>query len=53
MYAPVCTRFRTYGIPIDKVAQAYSETIFADPDFAAWDKAAEAETWTMPHADHM
>lgn len=51
MFAPVCTRFRTYAIELGPVAAAYCETVFADPDFRDWDAAASAETWTIPSAD--
>lgn len=40
MYAPVATRFRTYGVLLDPVAQAYAEAILADPDMMAWEEAA-------------
>jgi glutathione S-transferase len=43
MYAPVVTRFRTYGTHIDPMSMMYMETILADPDFLAWEEAAEAE----------
>ncbi len=44
MYAPVVTRFRTYGYGLDAVCQAYSDAVFAHPAMAEWCKAAEAET---------
>ena len=28
MYAPVCTRFRTYSVPLDAELQRYCDTIF-------------------------
>jgi len=51
MFAPVATRFRTYGVALDAVSQAYCETIFADAAFGAWEKAALAEAWTIPVTD--
>lgn len=51
MFAPVCTRFRTYAIDVGPEAAAYCATVFADPAFRAWDEAAAAETWTIPSAD--
>jgi glutathione S-transferase len=51
MFAPVCTRFRTYGVAVGAIAQAYCDTIFGDAAFRAWEKAAEAEPWTIPHSD--
>lgn len=44
MYAPVATRFVTYGVPLPPVAQAYIEAIWQLPAMQEWLKAAEAET---------
>ncbi len=43
MYAPVCTRFRTYDVRLDAVSQAYCKTILKWPPLVAWTKAAKAE----------
>ena len=48
MYAPVATRFRTYGVPLaefgdDGTAAAYVDAVYAMPDMAAWLADAEAE----------
>lgn len=43
MYAPVCTRFRTYAIELDPVCEAYCEHIFAWPLMQEWTKGALAE----------
>lgn len=43
MFAPVVTRFRTYGVALDPVSMAYCEAVLADPDFHAWEAAAEAD----------
>lgn len=51
MFAPVCTRLRTYDVKVDAIAKAYCDTIFADEAFRAWEQGAEAETWTIPQAD--
>ena len=51
-YAPVCTRFRTYGVSLPKVCAEYSETLFADAHFREWERAAVAESWTIPSADN-
>ena len=51
MFAPVCTRFRTYGVKLDATSQAYCDAIFADAAFCAWEKAAIAEPWTIPATD--
>jgi glutathione S-transferase len=46
-YAPVATRFRTYGIkPADYgdtgMAQAYAERLLATPEFLEWERASRA-----------
>lgn len=43
MFAPVCVRFRGYGVPVDATARAYMDTIFALPAFLEWQAAADAE----------
>lgn len=43
MFAPVCTRFQTYDVPLDKAPAAYCKTIHAWPPLVAWTKAAKAE----------
>jgi glutathione S-transferase len=43
MYAPVCMRLRTYGLPMTEVARAYVERICAAPGVAAWMADALAE----------
>lgn len=44
-FAPVVTRFRTYGVDLDAVGRAYAEAIYAWPAVAEWCAAAEAEPW--------
>ncbi len=43
MYAPVVTRFRTYGIKLGATAAAYVEAVLADPDFLVWETAAKKD----------
>jgi glutathione S-transferase len=43
MYAPVVTRLRTYGVPLDPVCSAYADAILAWPDMAQWMADAQAE----------
>ena len=43
MFAPVCVRFRGYGVPVDRNAARYMETIFALPAMRQWLAAAELE----------
>ena len=46
MYAPVVTRFVTYGIPADSIGAAYMDAVQALPAFQEWKAAALKE----PHA---
>jgi glutathione S-transferase len=49
MYAPVATRFRTYGVPLDRhgdddgTAARYVDALYAMPAMAEWARGAEAE----------
>jgi len=42
-YAPVVTRFVTYGIPVSGEAQAYMETVLGMPEMQAWAADARRE----------
>ena len=43
MYAPVVSRFDTYGVAVPPDARAYMDRIIALPGMAAWRKGAQAE----------
>jgi glutathione S-transferase len=43
MFAPVCTRFRTYAVELDPALSAYCERIFAWPLMLEWTEGALAE----------
>ncbi|CAN5781294.1 glutathione S-transferase family protein [soil metagenome] len=43
MYAPVASRFRTYGVALDSVCTKYVDTIFALPTMKQWIADAERE----------
>jgi glutathione S-transferase len=43
MYAPVCTRFRTYAVELDPDHAAYCDTIYAWDPMAEWVAAAREE----------
>lgn len=47
MYAPVATRFRTYGAKLTPEGQAYCDALLADPAFLEWEQAAKTETWVI------
>lgn len=51
MFAPVTTRLRTYKVSAPEAVQAYCASIFADAAFQEWERAAEAETWTIDQAE--
>jgi glutathione S-transferase len=43
MYAPVLTRFTTYGIELDETLDAYRKIVYARPAMQRWLSAAEDE----------
>ncbi len=43
MFAPVCTRFRTYSVPLEGAASAYCQAILDLDDLVEWCRHAEAE----------
>ena len=43
MYAPVCTRFVTYHVKLDRICADYCDTILNLPDMLEWIEAAKAE----------
>lgn len=50
MYAPVVSRFNTYGVSVPPVVQAYCERMMALPAMTDWMTGAKAEVdagWTM------
>jgi glutathione S-transferase len=48
MYAPVASRFRTYGIALNGAAAKYVDTMLALPAMQAWIADAHAETEVNP-----
>jgi glutathione S-transferase len=48
MYTPVASRFRTYGVELDPVCQAYADAVLAWAAFLAWQAAALEEPWIIP-----
>lgn len=51
MYAPVCSRFTTYGVDLDADCTAYAKRIMASPHMVEWIKAAKAEPEEMEELD--
>jgi len=48
MYAPVVSRFHTYAVPVNEVAQRYMEAVMALPAWTEWRGAALQEPWVLP-----
>ena len=49
MYAPVVTRFVTYGVEVDPVSGTYMKSILALSAMQEWIKAASAEKEVIAH----
>jgi glutathione S-transferase len=49
MYAPVVSRFITYGVSVGPTARTYMEAVAALPAWAEWRDAALKEPWVLPH----
>ena len=46
MFAPVCTRFVTYGVDLDATCRTYVDTVYALPAMKQWFADAEREPQT-------
>ena len=46
-YAPVASRFRTYGIPLEDGARAWADAVLALPAMGDWSSAARQESWVV------
>jgi glutathione S-transferase len=51
MYAPVVTRFVTYGVKLPPVAAAYVRTMINLPAMQEWIAAADKESWLIEYPD--
>jgi glutathione S-transferase len=47
MFAPVVTRFRTYGVKLDTDSDAYCNAVLARPAMKDWIDAAKHEPWLI------
>jgi glutathione S-transferase len=47
MYAPVATRFDTYGVSASEPSRRYMTAVMATPAFREWKEAALKETWRI------
>lgn len=48
MYAPVVSRFLTYGVALESVAEDYKAAILSDPDVTAWFEQARKDPAPEP-----
>lgn len=51
MYAPVVSRFQTYGADLGKDALDYCQAVLQHPLCLEWARLAEAESWVIPEYD--
>ena len=51
MYAPVCTRFATYDVPLDPACAAYRDLMLGQPEMQAWLREAQAEPADIDELD--
>ena len=47
MYAPVVSRFHTYGVEVGAASRAYMEAVMALPAWGEWQAAALKEPWVL------
>ena len=47
MYAPVVTRFITYGVPVPPFAALYMKAVLSHPHVAQWIDQAQDEPWVI------
>jgi glutathione S-transferase len=48
MYAPVVSRFHTYGVAVSPAVRGYMDAVMALPAWREWQTAALAEPWVLP-----
>jgi glutathione S-transferase len=51
MFAPVASRFQTYGVELDRVEAAYTRTILTTPTVRGWIEDAHKEPWSIAKFD--
>ncbi|HEX6999047.1 MAG TPA: glutathione S-transferase family protein [Gammaproteobacteria bacterium] len=47
MFAPVVSRFRTYGVPLGAAAQRYADAVWEWPAVRRWVEQAREEPWVL------
>jgi len=48
MFAPVVSRFKTYGVSLDDTIRNYADAIWNLPELQQWYEAARNEPWFIP-----
>jgi glutathione S-transferase len=48
MFAPVITRFTSYGLPVSQIGRDYMNAVYAHPFMVEWMAGAQAEQWVIP-----
>ncbi len=48
MFAPLISRFYTYGVELDSDSRRYAEAVWALPDLREWVVDAKKEPWIVP-----
>lgn len=51
MYAPVASRFNTYGLASSDISRGYVETLISMPEMKQWYADGKAETWVIETAE--
>ncbi|MDH3695611.1 MAG: glutathione S-transferase family protein [Gammaproteobacteria bacterium] len=51
MYAPVASRFRTYGLPLEHTQHDYIDTVLNDPVYQEWLADSKAEVEVVEHEE--
>lgn len=52
MFAPVVTRFVTYGVPVPPFAAAYMESVLHRADVVEWIELAQDEPWVIDKVEY-
>jgi glutathione S-transferase len=47
MFAPIVTRFITYGVPMPPFAELYMKAVLSHPDVYDWIDKAQDEPWVI------
>jgi glutathione S-transferase len=51
MFAPVVSRFHTYGIDVSSSARSYMDAVMATPAWSEWTAAALQEPWVLARCE--